>query len=244
MKQRYINITVFCLSLALGFFVISLYNTSSSILDDDIVSDKKIDLLKAELEKTDAEKRILNDRISVLKEEMREFEDLYKKNERSFEELSNELNNYKILSGGHNVIGPGIIIDINEPEQIEGGFYEGGSITYNYYYILSIVSYLNSAGAEAISINDQRFTSYTEIVPVGDYLNINGKQISAPIEIKAIGDKRTLDSAINFVGGVLEQMRFEGFQIDVLESDEIKINGISKLMEFKYAVPYDAEKTE
>ena len=244
MKKKYINAILFCISLTLGFLVISLYNTSKNILEDDVISEKKIDLLREELDKADAEKRALYDSISGLKEEIRDLEELFEKNENSFEEITKELNNYKILSGGFDVSGPGIIININESTNTEGGYFEGNSIVYNYHNILSVISYLNSAGAEAISINDQRFTSYTEIVPVYDYLNINGKHVTAPIEIKAIGDKRTLDSAVNFPGGIIEQMKFMGLEIEVSESDNIKINGLGSAKEFKYAVPFDAEKIE
>jgi len=244
MKKKYINAIIFCISLALGFLAISLYNTSKNILDDDVVTEKKIDLLREELDKADAEKRTLNDNISALKEEIRDLEELFGKNEKNFEELTKELNSYKVLSGGFDVSGPGIIININESSNTEGGYFEGGSIVYNYESILSVVSYLNSAGAEAISINDQRYTSYTEIVPVNDYLNINGKHVVAPIEIKAIGDKRTLNSAVNFLGGVIEQMKYMGFEVEVIENDDIKINGLAKTKEFKYAVPFEAEKIE
>ena len=123
-------------------------------------------------------------------------------------------------------------------------YYGGLNIAEYYGSILSIVSYLNSAGAEAIAINDQRYTSNTEIVPVTDYLNINGKRVTAPIEIKAIGDKRTLDSAINFPSGVLEQLKNTGFDIEITESDDIEINALSSLKEFKFAVPYDSEEDE
>ena len=244
MKKKYINAIIFFISLTLGFLVISLYNASKNILDDDIITEKRINLLREELDNTDAEKRQLSDNIIGLKEDIRNLEDLLAKNEKSFEDITNELNSYKILSGGFDVNGPGIIITISESEYNDGGYFVVGNIVRNYYDILSVVSYLNSAGAEAISINDQRYTSYTEIVPVNDYLNINGKHVVAPIEIKAIGDKRTLDSAINFPGGVLEQMRYMGFEIEVTESDDIKINGLGKEKEFKYAVPFDAEKME
>ena len=244
MKKTYINAIIFCISFALGFMILSLYNNSKDFLDDDVVSEKKIKLLRDELDKADAEKRNLNDSIILLREEIQELEKLYQKNQEGLESLKNELNSYKVLSGGFEVSGPGIVINISESNSTMSGFYESSSIVNNYYNILSLVSYLNSAGAEAISINDQRFTSYTEIVPVNDHLNINGKHVVAPIEIKAIGDRRTLDSAINFPGGVLEQMQYMGFEVEVIESEEITINGLGEAKEFKYAIPFDSEQLE
>lgn len=243
MRKTYINATLFCLSLILGFLIISLYDSSKNVLDDDNITERRISLLRKEIDKADIEKRSLYDNINTLKSEIGDLEELLEKSKKSFENLENELKNYKVLSGGFDVSGPGIIINIDGSSE-DGGYFGSIDIVNGYYNILSIISYLNSAGAEAISINDQRFTSYTEIVPVNNYLNINGKQVVAPIEIKAIGDKRTLESAVNFPSGILEQMKYMGFEIEVIESDDIKINGLGNVKEFKHAIPFDSEDTE
>lgn len=243
MRKTYINATLFCLSLILGFLIISLYDSSKNVLDDDNITERRISLLRKEIDKADIEKRSLYDNINNLKSEIGDLEELLEKNKKVFEDLENELKNYKVLSGGFDVNGPGIIINIDGSSE-DSGYFGSVDIVNSYYNILSIISYLNSAGAEAISINDQRFTSYTEIVPVNNYLNINGKQVVAPIEIKAIGDKRTLESAVNFPSGILEQMKYMGFEVEVIESDNIKINGLGNVKEFKHAIPFDSEDVE
>lgn len=243
MKKVYINAIIFSLSLILGFLLISLYDSSKNILNDDNIGERQVSMIREELNKAYIEKKSLYDTINALKTDIRVLEERLEKNEKNHEDLMEELNSYKVLSGGFDVKGQGIIIDIRVPEDIPE-YYGGLSIAEYYGSILSIVSYLNSAGAEAIAINDQRYTSNTEIVPVTDYLNINGKRVTAPIEIKAIGDKRTLDSAINFPSGVLEQLKNTGFEIEITESDDIEINALSSLKEFKFAVPYDSEEDE
>ena len=59
-----------------------------------------------------------------------------------------------------------------------------------------MISVLNAADAEAISINDQRYTSHTEIVRAGNHIEINGVSTNSPIIIKAIGNADTLESAL------------------------------------------------
>lgn len=243
MKKIYINSIIFTLSLILGFLLISLYDSSKDIINSNNIGERQVSLLREEINKAYIEKKSLYDSINSLKSDMRVLEERLEKNEKSHEALMEELNSYKVLSGGFNVKGQGIIININEPENISE-FYGNINIAEYYGAILSIVSYMNSAGAEAIAINDQRYTSNTEIVPVETYLNINGKRVIAPIEIKAIGDKRTLSSTISFPSGVLEQLRAFGFEIEIIESDEIEINALSSLKEFKFAVPYDSEEEE
>lgn len=243
MKKIYINSIIFTLSLILGFLLISLYDSSKNVINSNNIGERQVSLLREEINKAYIEKKSLYDSINSLKTDMRVLEERLEKNEKSHEALMEELNSYKVLSGGFDVKGQGIIININEPENISE-FYGNINIAEYYGAILSIVSYMNSAGAEAIAINDQRYTSNTEIVPVENYLNINGKRVIAPIEIKAIGDKRTLSSTINFPSGVLEQLRAFGFEIEIIESDEIEINALSSLKEFKFAVPYDSEEEE
>lgn len=243
MKKAYINTVIFSLSLILGFLLISLYDSSKNILNDDNIGERQISMMREEINKAYIEKKSLYDTINALKTDVRVLEERLEKNEKSHEDLMKELKSYKVLSGGFDVKGQGIIIYIRVPEDISE-YYGTLSIAEHYDAILSIVSYLNSAGAEAIAINDQRYTSNTEIVPVTDYLNINGKRVTTPIEIKAIGDKRTLDSAINFPSGVLEQLRNIGFDIEIVESDDIEIHALSSLKEFKFAVPYDSEEDE
>lgn len=242
MKKRYISAIIFSLSLILGFMLISLYQSSKNIIDDDYIGERQITLIREEINKADIERRALYDTINSLKTNLRVLEERLEKNEASYNELQDELNSYKVLSGGFDVKGQGIIIHISESDDF--GYYGSSGIADYFGSILTIVSYLNSAGAEAIAINDQRYTSNTEIVPVSNYLNINGKRVITPIEIKAIGDKRSLNSAINFPSGVLEQLRMYGFEIEITESDEIEINKLSNLKEFKFAIPYDSEEIE
>lgn len=53
--------------------------------------------------------------------------------------------------------------------------------------IRSIVNELENAGAEAISINDQRVISTTSITCEGNVISVNGQKVSSPFTIKAIG---------------------------------------------------------
>lgn len=243
MKRVYINALIFTLSLVLGLLLISLYDSSKNIVNDDNIGERQISLIREEINKAYIEKRSLYDTINSLKSDIRVLEERLENNESNHKILLDKLSSYKVLSGGVKVQGEGIIINIMEPLEVSE-FYGNVRIADYYWTILSIVSYMNSAGAEAIAINDQRYTSNTEIVPVTNYLNINGKRVTAPIEIKAIGDKRTLNSAISFPSGVLEQLTSFGFEVEVIESDDIEINAIGSLKEFKFAVPYDLEEED
>ena len=57
--------------------------------------------------------------------------------------------------------------------------------------MLRIVNELRAAGAEAISINDQRLIGTSEIRCSGPTITVNGKIFAPPFIIKAIGDTKT-----------------------------------------------------
>lgn len=54
--------------------------------------------------------------------------------------------------------------------------------------LLKLINELNSAGAEAISINDERIVAMSDLFPVSSFILINGERTTSPYEIKAIGD--------------------------------------------------------
>ena len=60
--------------------------------------------------------------------------------------------------------------------------------------LAKLVDGLWEAGAEAISINDQRLTALTAIRNVGLAIHVNGRGLRPPYTIKAIGNRDTLGS--------------------------------------------------
>lgn len=64
-------------------------------------------------------------------------------------------------------------------------------------------------GTRAVAINDQRVTAQTSITSSGPVILINGRRITAPFRITAVGDPGTLRAVLS-QGGLLEQMRRAG----------------------------------
>lgn len=162
----------------------------------------------------------------------------YKEKEQSTEDSSKlvekELEQTNMYLGKTDVEGQGITIKIqdinnqnsNEEESVSPISAED---------LLVIVDYLKLAGAEAISINDQRIISTTEIVDIGSnsVIFVNQQRILAPYTIKAIGDPTKLESTLLGNGGYIEELRNYGFKIDI-EKDKITIPKYNKDISHKY----------
>ena len=89
--------------------------------------------------------------------------------------------------------------------------------------ILQIVNILRNAGAEAISVNNQRIVANTGISCIGVVIKINEEKIGSPYTIKAIGNQDNLESAINMVGGIKEILQNYGLNVSVHRDSNIEI---------------------
>ncbi len=94
--------------------------------------------------------------------------------------------------------------------------------------LLVIVNALKLAGAEAISINDERIINMTDIVNINAnsddlFVRINGQRILAPYVIKAIGNQSYLESALIGNGGYVDQLRTIGHDVSIEKKDKITI---------------------
>lgn len=93
--------------------------------------------------------------------------------------------------------------------------------------ILLLINQLKGAGAEAISVNDERIISNSEVVTVnGNLIYINGRKQTSPYTIKAIGDEKELENALTTKGGIVNEMK--------LSNKEVIYNSSSKLIIPKY----------
>ena len=100
--------------------------------------------------------------------------------------------------------------------------------------LLTLINELKNAGAEAISINDERITNSTSITCDGNVVLVNGNKISSPFVIKAIGSQEALLGAIKRPGGFLEELEQYGLVSSVKKQSKITINKYSGIIDYKY----------
>lgn len=152
------------------------------------------------------------------------------------ETLEKELSTLEQALGKTDVEGEGIIINLREKKDNELG--EDETITPIFANdLIYIVNSLKDAGAEAISINNERIIGITDIVDIGEYVNIkiNSNYIRTnEFEIKAIGNSSYLESSIFGKGGYAEQLEISGIKATVQKSNKIRINKYTGEIDFKY----------
>ncbi|MEN6564790.1 MAG: DUF881 domain-containing protein [Veillonellales bacterium] len=103
--------------------------------------------------------------------------------------------------------------------------------------ILKVINELWAAGAEAISINEQRLIASSEIRCAGPTLSVNNTRYSPPYEIRAIGEPQTLENALKMRGGVVETLQFWGIQVAIKKQENINVPAYKGTFRFEYAKP-------
>lgn len=150
-------------------------------------------------------------------------------------EIENDSNTSTVLEGevkeaesylGYTILqGQGIIVTLKDFTR-----------NVSYSHLLQLVNELNNAGAEAISINDERIVSMSDIVTIKDKIvMVNSKNISGPYTVKAIGDKKYFESALNIKGGYMDLMKADEIDISYVVEDNIIIPAYDGEQKFEYA---------
>lgn len=101
--------------------------------------------------------------------------------------------------------------------------------------LLIIVDYLRLAGAEAISINEERIINTSDIAYINNsIIYVNQQRILAPYIIKAIGDPSKLESTLLGNGGYVEALKNAEFDIEIERNNKISIPKYNKDIAYKY----------
>lgn len=237
MKKFRSQISIGIICILLGFMTTYQFKMISK---QSVVTDTNNNMpeIIAENEQLKKSKDELQKKIAELDAKTKEYENSAMGRDEQSELLYKELEETRILTGGTEVEGEGMIIYITPKSNIFGSNSESQLI--NDTDLVHIVNELNAADAEAISINDIRLTSRSGIRNAGNAIIINDERISynKRIVIKAIGRKDILEQAISFPGAIPQSLS-QSCDISMEKSGGIKIPKYNKTYKFEYAKPIE-----
>jgi uncharacterized protein YlxW (UPF0749 family) len=149
-------------------------------------------------------------------------------NQETSELLLKELEQANMALGKTDVVGSGIIITLsdNDIAQIEA------------YDIFKLINDLRLAGAEAISVNDERIINMSDVKDIAPGLIvIDDTRIMSPYVIKAIGDTTYLESGLTLKTYGYMDLVIKGYDKTgtIERSDNILIKKYNKEMKLDYA---------
>lgn len=231
-KKRTISIIlgIMCFALTFGIFVQmrTIRSTNSSIGQNQEANELRDEILKYK-ERYDNRFKELEEAEKELEKEREEAT----KNNSELEQAQQKITEGNKLTGMTEVTGPGVTITLTDGKGIATSTLNPSQVIVHDLDVLSVVNELINAGAEAISINDQRWVLTTAISCRGNTIDINGERIGAPFVIKAIGLPEYL-AGLERVGGYLELMRGDGVGVTLEKSNSITIPKYSGVINFEY----------
>lgn len=145
--------------------------------------------------------------------------------------IKEELEKARIIAGLVDVEGPGLNILLDDLKFFENYNYN----IIDYTDLLEFINELNAAGAEALSINEERIISSTEIRQAGLHINVNTIKFAPPFAIKVIGEPKTLEAALRMRGGIVERLESKGIAISITQQQSIIVGKYNGIIENKYS---------
>lgn len=231
--KKYNIVSVVMISLVLFIFSFIIAAQLNTVGNTDIISTgmREAELL-SELQKANDKYETLKQQYDESQAIVEEYKSNASTNDTLIASMKTSLEHAKLLAGLTNVKGEGIVVIVKDSTDttmsIEAGLVHDTDI-------MSIVNELKAAGAEAISVNGERILSTTAIRCVGPTIQINGTKVSSPFHIKAIGNAKYLESALNIRGGVVDSLKSYGIQVEISTDEGIIIDKYDETLVLKYA---------
>ena len=224
-----------CVLLTYGIIIqVRTTNSTGSTVSTNAEANELRDAVLKQKEKYDN----LLERLENAEKQLEEERTNATQNNGELSELENAIKEGNKALGLTEVKGKGVIVtlDDNKDISLDSWYFDPNLLLIHDTDIINVVNELKNAGAEAISINDQRIVTTSAIQCDGNVIKINGTKIGAPFIIKAIGFPESLVS-VGRVGGyldIIEENRFVTATIEKSE-DDITIPKYTGVIKFNYA---------
>lgn len=144
-------------------------------------------------------------------------------------------NNYLGLT---DVTGKGIILTLRDSQTVSKDTLSPDEDISKYVIheidIINVINELKNAGAEAISINDERIVPTSSIMCAGNVVKVNGQKVAAPFIIKAIGIPESLEETLKRPGGICDLLEGGNIVPEIKKQSKLTIFKYNGILSYKY----------
>jgi uncharacterized protein YlxW (UPF0749 family) len=200
------------LAIVLGFGLTVQIRSTGQPADQ--VGTREDDLVLI-LDDLEAQEEQLRQQIAERRQTLEELGSGQQQSGRALTEAQERAEAIAVLNGSAPATGPGLRMTIQDPE---------GAVTAGV--LLDAIQELRGAGAEAIQVDDVRVVVSSYVGGDPGELVVDGRPITAPYDIRAIGPSNDLDVALNVSGGVIADVARFGGSTRVVLSDDVVVDAI------------------
>lgn len=222
-----VNIVVFIVCIILVAVLLMQFRTVEQTDITEIESMRESELRTALSEwKTKYEE--VDKQLQDANKKIKEYNKIIQDNKKGSDLVDEELKESNLLVGKTDVYGEGVVVTLND-----------GANKVVASDLIDLVNELRYAGAEAISINEIRVITTTDIIDMGDYENsyimINTKRTQGPYVVKAIGNKENLSSILNLRGsGFIDRATTNQKNVSSKMENKVEITKYNKELKIEY----------
>lgn len=228
-----LGIMCFALTAGICIQIKTVKNSNSTVSQSYTENNLRAEVLKY--------KERYDNKIKEIEKIDKELEEEIQKATENNSELSDAQEQIKVgnkILGLSEVKGPGVTITVKDSDIEATNLVDSSKYLVHDKDILDIVNELKNAGAEAISINDERIVLTTSIICGGNVININEEKIGSPFVIKAIGLPETLAN-LSRPDGTLARLKERKIKVELQKNNDITIPKYTGVFSFKYAKSID-----
>ena len=219
-----ISIGISCFALSMVMFMQFKVVNQTDITSIENMRESE---LRTELSNWKEKYEDVNTRYEEVEKTIQEYQDKEKSDNEKSKLLQTELKQINMELGKTDVTGEGITITLKETENNDTAITADD--------LLVIVNALKLAGAEAISINEERIINITDIVEINNsFIKVNGQRVLAPYVIKAIGPQAYLESSLLGSGGYVDELKNYGYDVAIEKNTKVNINKYEDELKSKY----------
>lgn len=217
-KTRAILFVVF---LFFGMFITMQFRTVLLAQQQKSREETSIQSLASELEQVKQEGLELQGMLRELEEDLEEMISQFDSGDNPIlNDLVKTRRQLQLMNGFTDVKGSGVVVVLNDAPAREN--IDPSELVIHDSDITAVLNELRAAGAQALSINDERIIATSKQLCTGPTILINQNRYPVPYTIKAIGDPDELYSALENSEAVFI-MRVYNIQVDMRKEQEIII---------------------
>jgi len=233
-RPTLISVTVVLIMATLGFLVVAQIRAGRSLRTQVQVPTRNVYGLATLLRKEREARLALEAQVTDVRNKLEAYERTASEGRSLAEAMGRELETLRIALGLKAMRGPGVVVRVADPKTQPKG---SNPVVVSYQDIVAVVNELWAAGAEAIAVNGQRLTATTGLSQVSGTVVVNLQRLTGPFDVVAIGDRATLEGALNIRGGLLDGLRALGLTITITRRDNLTVPAYKGSFTFEHATP-------
>jgi uncharacterized protein YlxW (UPF0749 family) len=168
----------------------------------------------------------LQGQISDLQTARQRLSDSGSNNAAARQEAQRQADALAVLTGSAPAHGPGVRVAIADPQH-----------ALRAEQLLDVVEELRGAGAEVIQFGPVRIGTSSAFTDSGSGVSLDGSLLQSPYDVLAIGDPKTLETALNIQGGVVNTVHAAGGEIEITDQPVVSITVTRTVPTPRYATP-------